>query len=430
MSDKVIQEEPVVLVHKYKQSRHLVLNKPRDLNSIWIKNVSILYPYLKVWEKSPDAKLITISGGNNKRKIFSAGGDIKSIAGLLSKEELGATNEVISNLGKFYELLQFIGTMNTPIVAIMDGVTMGAGSGLVGQVPFRIATENTLYAMPETIIGSFIDSSTSFMLSRYDGNLGLYLGLTGHRLQAEDTLFCGLASHYVHSSNLSAMQAELNELEDATHDSVNRVIESYAVKQDHKASSYTLFGHKLDVIERCFNYNSVEEIIKALTKDASKFALDCVKAILRGSPTSLKVMLECFRRAEHLSYNECIRMEYRLWQRMPYTHDLKEGMVGHVAGKRERHWYPKKLEDIDVEDDIRVKIFDALETHQLYFSTESDFCVNPYSRYSLPSDKEIRDVIRRYNLKKDGELLNWFEASRPGKFGVRQKVSSFIERQV
>lgn len=105
-------------------------------------------------------------------------------------------------------------------------------------------------------------------------------------------------------------------------------------------------------------------------------------------------------------------------------------MVGHVAGKRERHWYPKKLEDIDVEDDIRVKIFDALETHQLYFSTESDFCVNPYSRYSLPSDKEIRDVIRRYNLKKDGELLNWFEASRPGKFGVRQKVSSFIERQV
>lgn len=65
---------------------------------------------------------------------------------------------------------------------------MGAGSGLVGQVPFRIATENTLYAMPETIIGSFIDCSTSFMLSRYDGNLGLYLGLTGHRLQAEDTL--------------------------------------------------------------------------------------------------------------------------------------------------------------------------------------------------------------------------------------------------
>ncbi|MBM6386395.1 MAG: enoyl-CoA hydratase/isomerase family protein [Paenibacillus sp.] len=70
---------------------------------------------------------------------------------------------------------------------------------------------------------------------------------------------------------------------------------------------------------RCFNYNSVEEIIKALTKDASKFALDCVKAILRGSPTSLKVMLECFRRAEHLSYNECIRMEYRLWQRMPVS---------------------------------------------------------------------------------------------------------------
>lgn len=72
-------------------------------------------------------------------------------------------------------------------------------------------------------------------------------------------------------------------------------------------------------LTRCFKYNSVEEIIKALTKDASKFALDCVKSMLRGSPTSLKVMLECFRRAEHLSYNECIRMEYRLWQRMPVS---------------------------------------------------------------------------------------------------------------
>lgn len=105
-------------------------------------------------------------------------------------------------------------------------------------------------------------------------------------------------------------------------------------------------------------------------------------------------------------------------------------MVGHVAGKRERQWYPKRLEDIDVEDDIRVKIFDALETHQLYFSTESDFCVNPYSRYSLPTDREISDVKRRYDLKKDEDLLTWFEASRPGKFGVRQKVSSFLERQV
>lgn len=63
----------------------------------------------------------------------------------------------------------------------------------------------------------------------------------------------------------------------------------------------------------------MEEILQSLIEDGSKFALGCVKSILRGSPTSLKVMMESLRRAENLSYNECIRMEFRLWQRMPVS---------------------------------------------------------------------------------------------------------------
>jgi 3-hydroxyisobutyryl-CoA hydrolase len=219
---------------------------------------------------------------------------------------------------------------------------VGAGSGLIGQLPFRIATENTVYAMPETAIGSFTDSSTTFTLSRYDGNLGLYLGLTGSRLYAEDVLyvnsiimdrldllniilyrFCGLASHFVHSSNLEAMNKKLSDLDNPTHELINNIIQEYAVKSDHAPSRYTLFGDKLNIIKRCFKFNTVEEIVQALVGDGSKFALGCVKSILRGSPTSLKVMMESLRRAEHLSYNECIRMEFRLWQRMPVSVNLK-----------------------------------------------------------------------------------------------------------
>ncbi|KAI7891031.1 ClpP/crotonase-like domain-containing protein [Mucor mucedo] len=376
-----------------------------------------------VWEKSTEARLITISGGGSKRKIFSAGGDIKSIAGLLAKEEPSATDEIINNLGKFYELLQFIGTMKTPIIAVMDGIIMGAGSGLIGQLPFKIATENTVYAMPETAIGSFTDSSTTFTLSRFDGNLGLYLGLTGSRFYAEDVVFCGLASHFVHSSNLDAMNAKLAELSHPTLDLINNIIQEFSVKADHIPSKYSLFGEKLNIIDRCFNFNTVEEIVQSLIKDGSKFALGCVKSILRGSPTSLKVMMESLRRAENLSYNECIRMEFRLWQRMP------EGMVGHVAGKRVCTWIPDKLEDIDVEDDIRVNLFDALETHQLNFATETDFYVNPHGRYSLPLQTEIDDVISRYSFQNSEDIIAWFEVSRPGKFGVRQKVEDYLKRQ-
>lgn len=41
----------------------------------------------QVWEKSDDVQLITISGGGSKRKIFSAGGDIKSKSNRTKKEE-------------------------------------------------------------------------------------------------------------------------------------------------------------------------------------------------------------------------------------------------------------------------------------------------------------------------------------------------------
>lgn len=105
-------------------------------------------------------------------------------------------------------------------------------------------------------------------------------------------------------------------------------------------------------------------------------------------------------------------------------------MVGHVAGKRVCKWKPDKLEDIDVEDDIRVNIFDALETHQLHFATETDFYANPYSQYSLPLQKEISDATRKYNFKDNEDIIVWFEAGRPGKFGVRQKVQDYLERQM
>lgn len=104
-------------------------------------------------------------------------------------------------------------------------------------------------------------------------------------------------------------------------------------------------------------------------------------------------------------------------------------MVGHVTGKRVCTWIPNKLEDIDVEDDIRVNLFEALETHQLNFATETDFYVNPHGRYSLPLQAEIDDVKHRYSFKNNEDIIGWFEVGRPGKFGVRQKVEDYLKRQ-
>lgn len=73
-------------------------------------------------------------------------------------------------------------------IALWNGITMGGGVGVSCHAPIRVATEATVYAMPETGIGFFTDVGGSYFLSRVKNNinLGLYLGLTGHRLKAKD----------------------------------------------------------------------------------------------------------------------------------------------------------------------------------------------------------------------------------------------------
>lgn len=71
-------------------------------------------------------------------------------------------------------------------MSILDGIVMGGGAGLSIHGQFRVATENTLFAMPETAIGYYPDVGASFFLPRLEGGLGYYLGLTGARLKGCD----------------------------------------------------------------------------------------------------------------------------------------------------------------------------------------------------------------------------------------------------
>ena len=72
------------------------------------------------------------------------------------------------------------------ILIFFSGITMGGGVGLSVHGQFRVATERTLFAMPETGIGLFPDVGGSYFLSRLGGHLGLFLALTGEHF----TNFC------------------------------------------------------------------------------------------------------------------------------------------------------------------------------------------------------------------------------------------------
>ena len=56
------------------------------------------------------------------------------------------------------------------------------------HAPFRVATENTIFAMPETKIGYVPDVGANHFLSRLDGEIGTYLALTATALRGRAVL--------------------------------------------------------------------------------------------------------------------------------------------------------------------------------------------------------------------------------------------------
>lgn len=122
---------------------------------------------------------------------------IALVKSLGSQHDRPVTKESLEFLYTEYVLNHYIATYPKPIVAIIDGITsteaaallfavVGGGAGISVHAPFRIATENTVFAMPETAIGYFPDVGASFFLPRIDHPLGTYLGLTGRRLSGQD----------------------------------------------------------------------------------------------------------------------------------------------------------------------------------------------------------------------------------------------------
>lgn len=130
------------------------------------------------------ANVVVIKGAG---RAFCAGGDVAVLAQDCATGEDGQQRSR-DYFALEYQLDHLIATYSKPYVAFIDGITMGGGVGLSVHAPFRIATERTMFAMPETTIGLFPDVGAGFFLPRMDGALGLYLALTSERLKGPEVL--------------------------------------------------------------------------------------------------------------------------------------------------------------------------------------------------------------------------------------------------
>ncbi|KAL9891353.1 3-hydroxyisobutyryl-CoA hydrolase isoform 1-T1 [Glossina fuscipes fuscipes] len=312
----------------------IILNRPKALNAINLEMVRKIYKHLKKCEKTKSLMIIKGTGD----KAFCAGGDVRTIV------ESGPTEESKTFFREEYTTNALIGNYKIPYIALIDGITMGGGVGLSVHGKYRVATERTLFAMPETAIGLFPDVGGSYFLPRLQGKLGLFLGLTGHRLKGEDVLKAGIATHYCDSSKLSDLETTLLNCPDA--DEVPDILNKFNKPSDKLFSLDPL----LEKINKCFDGESVEDIIENLKTDGSQWALKTVETLSKMSPTSLKVTHRQLELGAKLSLPRCLNMEYRIVLRHLQDSDFKEGVRAMLIDKDQKpKWQPNTLEAVTEE---------------------------------------------------------------------------------
>ena len=217
-----------------------------------------------------------------------------------------------------YRLNHLLFTYPKPTVAIMDGITMGGGVGISLPCDFRVATENTRFAMPETSIGLFPDVGGGWYLPRLPGRVGQFMVLTGARLDGAECHYLRLATHY-------AEHGSIEELIERIHKAPARVAgvlgAATGIVPPAKIEA------NLPAIARLFASDRLEEILDALEEEDGEWAETELATLQRKSPLSCKVSLRLLAEgADRASFAEEMEAEYALASRVVRTHDFREGV--------------------------------------------------------------------------------------------------------
>jgi enoyl-CoA hydratase/carnithine racemase len=242
----------------------LLLDRPQALNALNLDMVQALMQNVTQLERAHSANAILLQAAPGSR-AFCAGGDVKSLVQAAISGTPAGVAQAASFFTHEYRLNHKLGTLRKPLISILDGITMGGGVGLSVHGAFRVVTERTVFAMPETAIGFVPDVGGSFFLPRLEGEVGTYLGLTGARLKGQEVFLAGIGTHYIPSTRLPALYQQLQALEEPSFAVVNRILDSFVGDlADDAFDAWSLGGAVGAAIDACFSHNRISDILGAL----------------------------------------------------------------------------------------------------------------------------------------------------------------------
>ena len=343
-------QEQSILAHSHGTIGHLRLNRSKTLHALSQDMVLGLMKYLQAWAKDDHIQCILLDHAEGRG--FCAGGDIRFLQNSALNDH-GASGRQF--FYEEYQLNHLMFTYAKPIVAFMDGITMGGGVGISQPARYRVATENTRFAMPETGIGLFPDVGGGWYLSRLQNRMGEYLAITGARIDGADCMALGLATHYVPSEQLAALKAAII----AAPQDVEATLARFAIA----APPSKLMNHA-EEIAALFASDKLEDILAALANSPSEWAAQQAKDLAGKSPQACKVALRQLQESRKLkSFAENMVMEYRLASRVLTRPDFIEGVRAVIVDKDHApRWSPATA--ADVSDNLIDEIFAPLPANE------------------------------------------------------------------
>ncbi|XP_056630870.1 3-hydroxyisobutyryl-CoA hydrolase, mitochondrial-like isoform X1 [Diorhabda sublineata] len=330
--------ESLIVTKEVERAGLIILNRPHVLNALNEIMINETIELLSKWETKKE--FVVIKGIESR--AFCTGGDILEC--LKAIERTKNINILYEYIKKLNEILYLLFTYKIPIISIIDGIAFGAGASMAVFSKHPIVTENTLLSMPEVKFGFHPNAGGSYFLNKLDIPLRNFLALTGHVLKGADLIHIGYSKNFCYSKNIKKMEEDILNCSVTNDQHFN--IEKYCEKTIPESYVATL----MDKINRCFNEETVEDIISKLKDDNSLWSKETRRLLETYSPTSLKVILRQMQITRNMNLRDCLTLESNLSPNFYRFTDVLEGTKAIIVDKTYKPmWNPSKLSDVTEE---------------------------------------------------------------------------------
>lgn len=332
----------------------ITLNAEKTLNSLTLEMIDLIYPQLISWRADDNIGVVLIDA--NGDKAFCAGGDVQALHESAVSRPGGPCEYAESFFTREYRLNYLLHNYPKPIICWGHGIVMGGGLGILAACSHRIVTEKTRIAMPEVSIALFPDVGGSWFLNRMPGKSGVFLALTGASINATDSLFTGIADHFICQQYYPSFIDALSDLNLTDNDEENRrqlndAIDHFCVASRDSKPSGNVERHIDDINKLCSATNAADTIdyIANMHTDDT-WLLKAKNGLANGSPLAALIIFQQLQLSQHLSLLEVFQSEIQLATHIIRYPEFSEGVRALLIDKdKNPQWQFKSIREVPEE---------------------------------------------------------------------------------